>query len=180
MTSHGGSNFPPPPPLAGTPNNAYQQSFAPPRPYQPYGMPSMGMMSAPPPGGMPAYPFNSGAAAAQHMQRYHDQNGYPHPASMLGAPPLAHTDRPFKCDQCPQSFNRNHDLKRHKRIHLAVKPFPCNWCDKSFSRKDALKRHILVKGCGKAAGKDGKSADTDDGASSKSDSEGETMAVQSG
>ena len=74
-------------------------------------------------------------------------------------------DRPFKCDQCPQSFNRNHDLKRHKRIHLSVKPFPCNHCDKSFSRKDALKvgrttvllatsanvpqRHILVKGCGK-------------------------------
>ncbi|KAA8643483.1 hypothetical protein EYZ11_011900 [Aspergillus tanneri] len=58
-------------------------------------------------------------------------------------------DRPFKCDQCPQSFNRNHDLKRHKRIHLSVKPFPCTHCDKSFSRKDALKRHILVKGCGK-------------------------------
>ncbi|PSK34489.1 hypothetical protein B9Z65_8815 [Elsinoe australis] len=67
-----------------------------------------------------------------------------------GGPPQQNTDRPFKCDQCPQSFNRNHDLKRHKRIHLAVKPFPCGHCDKSFSRKDALKRHILVKGCGKA------------------------------
>lgn len=52
---------------------------------------------------------------------------------------MAAPDRPFKCDQCPQSFNRNHDLKRHKRIHLAVKPFPCGYCDKSFSRKDALK-----------------------------------------
>lgn len=51
-------------------------------------------------------------------------------------------DRPFKCDQCPQSFNRNHDLKRHKRIHLAVKPFPCGHCEKSFSRKDALKVRI--------------------------------------
>lgn len=60
-----------------------------------------------------------------------------------GQPPQpvqpAAADRPFKCDQCPQSFNRNHDLKRHKRIHLAVKPFPCTHCDKSFSRKDALK-----------------------------------------
>jgi uncharacterized Zn-finger protein len=55
------------------------------------------------------------------------------------APPPSNVERPFKCDQCPQSFNRNHDLKRHKRIHLAVKPFPCNHCDKSFSRKDALK-----------------------------------------
>jgi uncharacterized Zn-finger protein len=64
---------------------------------------------------------------------------------LYGAHPAAHhlpgptADRPFKCDQCPQSFNRNHDLKRHKRIHLAVKPFPCAHCDKSFSRKDALK-----------------------------------------
>jgi hypothetical protein len=72
--------------------------------------------------------FNSGHAAQ-----------FPH---MLGHPPhqqQAANDRPFKCDQCPQSFNRNHDLKRHKRIHLAVKPFPCTHCDKSFSRKDALK-----------------------------------------
>ncbi|KZL78939.1 c2h2 finger domain-containing protein [Colletotrichum incanum] len=69
-----------------------------------------------------------------------------------GGQPNHQTERPFKCDQCPQSFNRNHDLKRHKRIHLAVKPFPCNFCDKSFSRKDALKRHRLVKGCGNKDG----------------------------
>jgi len=87
--------------------------------------------------------FNSGHAAhAAH------QGGMPH---FLGHAPPQTNDRPFKCDQCPQSFNRNHDLKRHKRIHLAVKPFPCLHCDKSFSRKDALKRHILVKGCGKVA-----------------------------
>ncbi|KAF8858162.1 hypothetical protein BDZ45DRAFT_557148, partial [Acephala macrosclerotiorum] len=48
-------------------------------------------------------------------------------------------DAPFKCDQCLQSFNRNHDLKRHKRIHLSVKPFPCGHCAKFFSHKDALK-----------------------------------------
>ena len=71
--------------------------------------------------------FNSGHAA--HMQQL-----YGHPAQ-----PSPQNDRPFRCDQCPQSFNRNHDLKRHKRIHLAVKPFPCGHCDKSFSRKDALK-----------------------------------------
>ncbi|KAF1943107.1 hypothetical protein EJ02DRAFT_344010 [Clathrospora elynae] len=90
------------------------------------------------PGMMPG--FNSGHAAAMPHFLGHQQHQQP-----------AANDRPFKCDQCPQSFNRNHDLKRHKRIHLAVKPFPCNHCDKSFSRKDALKRHILVKGCGKAA-----------------------------
>ena len=84
------------------------------------GMPSQAL----PTGMMPAgYPMNSGQAAAM----YGTQQQMP-----------TH-DRPFKCDQCPQSFNRNHDLKRHKRIHLAVKPFPCGHCDKSFSRKDALK-----------------------------------------
>ncbi|KAK9365263.1 hypothetical protein V1509DRAFT_633649 [Lipomyces kononenkoae] len=86
---------------------------------------------------------------------------YPPPLTHLPPPPPLHQhipqqqphqvppqERPFKCDQCPQSFNRNHDLKRHKRIHLDVKPFPCPNCDKTFSRKDALKRHTLVKGCG--------------------------------
>jgi uncharacterized Zn-finger protein len=73
--------------------------------------------------------FNSGHAAGfQHMY-----GGHHAPQQQ------PHNDRPFKCDQCPQSFNRNHDLKRHKRIHLAVKPFPCGHCEKSFSRKDALK-----------------------------------------
>ncbi|KAF2666162.1 hypothetical protein BT63DRAFT_416569 [Microthyrium microscopicum] len=89
--------------------------------------------------------FNSGHAA--NMQTMY---GPPTPQSQ------PQNDRPFKCDQCPQSFNRNHDLKRHKRIHLAVKPFPCGYCEKSFSRKDALKRHMLVKGCGnKAAAAEG-------------------------
>lgn len=67
----------------------------------------------------------------------------PHSLHMYGQQSQVHQDRPFKCDQCSQSFNRNHDLKRHKKIHLAVKPFPCTFCEKAFSRKDALKVRIL-------------------------------------
>ncbi|RAL11861.1 putative C2H2 finger domain protein, partial [Aspergillus homomorphus CBS 101889] len=96
-------------------------------------------------GNPPMMPLNFNSGTEAYMQRMYGGH-HPHPGH--GGPGQTN-DRPFKCDQCPQSFNRNHDLKRHKRIHLSVKPFPCNHCDKSFSRKDALKRHMLVKGCGK-------------------------------
>lgn len=92
----------------------------------------MSLMGSMQPGILPG--FNSGhVASMQHMYGghppHHQGHGQPGPPN----------DRPFKCDQCPQSFNRNHDLKRHKRIHLSVKPYPCTHCEKSFSRKDALK-----------------------------------------
>ena len=50
--------------------------------------------------------------------------------------------RPFPCDMCALSFNRQHDLKRHKETHTGERPFLCNGgCGKTFTRKDALKRH---------------------------------------
>ncbi|PPQ77185.1 hypothetical protein CVT25_011031 [Psilocybe cyanescens] len=58
--------------------------------------------------------------------------------------------RPFSCDLCALSFNRQHDLKRHRETHNGEKPYLCNGgCGKTFTRKDALKRHQLVKKCGK-------------------------------
>lgn len=48
--------------------------------------------------------------------------------------------RPFKCDQCPASFARNHDLKRHVKGHDR-RAFRCCGCNKIFSRRDAIKRH---------------------------------------
>ncbi|OMJ24173.1 Zinc finger and BTB domain-containing protein 7C [Smittium culicis] len=55
--------------------------------------------------------------------------------------------RPYKCNTCNQSFSRNHDLKRHIKIHTGVKPYKCKKCGKKFGRSDALKRHSLVKKC---------------------------------
>ncbi|KAK4102117.1 hypothetical protein N658DRAFT_424118 [Parathielavia hyrcaniae] len=95
----------------------------------------------------------SGLSSYNHhpgMPPHHPHHVYVHP----GGPP-SQSERPFKCNTCPQAFNRNHDLKRHQRIHLAVKPFGCGDCDKRFSRKDALKRHRLVKGCGGASPPEG-------------------------
>lgn len=93
-------------------------------------VPGMGMSMGP--------GFNPGHHHSQMSHHLFD-HGHSHGHGGHGSQGRQQSDRPFKCDQCPQSFNRNHDLKRHKRIHLAVKPFPCNHCDKSFSRKDALK-----------------------------------------
>ncbi|ODH47153.1 hypothetical protein GX48_06748 [Paracoccidioides brasiliensis] len=132
------------------------------RPYPSYSLPAMSgpimtnvhnpgsqmtLMGSMQPNLLPA--FNSGHAAAMSGM----YNGHPHHMHGLMQHPQP-DDRPYRCDQCSQSFRRNHDLKRHKRIHLAVKPFPCDHCAKSFSRKDALKRHILVKGCDKEKDKD--------------------------
>lgn len=62
-----------------------------------------------------------------------------HFGGMMFQPQQRTPEKPHQCDQCPTAFTRNHDLKRHKRIHWAVKPYPCDGCDKAFSRKDALK-----------------------------------------
>lgn len=53
----------------------------------------------------------------------------------------------FQCSQCSLSFRRNHDLKRHVKIHLPVRPYSCDLCAKAFNRKDALRRHVISKAC---------------------------------
>ncbi|KAJ3494283.1 hypothetical protein NLJ89_g10842 [Agrocybe chaxingu] len=48
--------------------------------------------------------------------------------------------RPYRCNICPASFARNHDLKRHIKLH-DNKAWRCEGCQKIFSRRDAIKRH---------------------------------------
>ncbi|KAF7981879.1 hypothetical protein HWV62_31449 [Athelia sp. TMB] len=80
--------------------------------------------------------ISSSPPAAQYAsegQYGHSTTGTQYPAS---------PSRPFSCDMCALSFNRQHDLKRHRETHSGEKPFLCNGgCGKTFTRKDALKRH---------------------------------------
>ncbi|KAI3583646.1 hypothetical protein IWW34DRAFT_333792 [Fusarium oxysporum f. sp. albedinis] len=159
-TQHSSSNGGPVPrglgSISGQPHGA---GMAPPGPYRSYApyqtLPTMGgsvLSNIHQPGSQMSMIPGMPVTAYGHPMLYGGQ----------GQPPPTQSERPFKCDQCVQSFSRNHDLKRHKRIHLAVKPFPCTYCSKSFSRKDALKRHRLVKGCESKANEnpgDGNGAD---------------------
>ncbi|KAJ6436064.1 hypothetical protein O9K51_11412 [Purpureocillium lavendulum] len=65
--------------------------------------------------------------------------------------PTNHNERPFKCSVCSKAFARQHDRKRHERLHLGEKRFVCRgalkaggkWgCGRAFSRVDALARHL--------------------------------------
>ncbi|KAJ2710361.1 transcriptional regulator of sulfur amino acid metabolism [Coemansia spiralis] len=84
-------------------------------------------------------------------------------------PPVRHfvsPARPFKCETCEQSFSRNHDLKRHVKIHSGVKPHKCPKCGKSFGRSDALKRHSMVKRCRSSTAGNAESSSGSQGAES--------------
>ncbi|KAG8788991.1 hypothetical protein FRC20_001001 [Serendipita sp. 405] len=52
--------------------------------------------------------------------------------------------RPYRCEDCPQSFSREHDLKRHHSVHRRDQS-PCPVCSNIYSRVDNLKRHVQTK-----------------------------------
>ncbi|GAB0096495.1 hypothetical protein DMENIID0001_120190 [Sergentomyia squamirostris] len=54
-------------------------------------------------------------------------------------------ERPFKCDQCSKAFSLECTLKTHKKIHVKKRPqFTCLICLKDFSTKDTLKTHSTI------------------------------------
>lgn len=70
------------------------------------------------------------------------------PINTTAAPTTTSDDsKAFQCNQCSLSFRRNHDLKRHVKIHLPIRPYVCELCRKGFNRKDALRRHLLSNAC---------------------------------
>ncbi|KAI1306191.1 hypothetical protein F5Y03DRAFT_355047 [Xylaria venustula] len=45
------------------------------------------------------------------------------------------SQKKYRCLQCPSSFKRPENLKRHERGHDESKRFICQICDKSFARR---------------------------------------------
>ena len=46
----------------------------------------------------------------------------------------------YKCPECPLTFRKESNMRRHKSIHTGLK-YKCSHCDSSFSRKDSYNRH---------------------------------------
>ncbi|KAI1157616.1 hypothetical protein F5B18DRAFT_669254 [Nemania serpens] len=59
-------------------------------------------------------------------------------------PAQARPEKQYRCSQCPSSFKRPENLKRHQRGHDDHSRFTCQICDKSFSRSDILGRHAAI------------------------------------
>jgi uncharacterized Zn-finger protein len=50
--------------------------------------------------------------------------------------------KPFKCTECPKSFERVNMLRDHMRTHTGEKPFRCSECSRSFAQRGALQNHV--------------------------------------
>ena len=64
------------------------------------------------------------------------------PKMRPGRKSISKAPRPFSCDVCGQSFNRQEHVKRHMQsVHSGEKPFSCDTCGKRFARRDNLTQH---------------------------------------
>lgn len=50
----------------------------------------------------------------------------------------------FKCPQCPKSFARRIQLRRHASVHMEQRGFSCGMCEKWFPTRSALVRHERI------------------------------------
>ncbi|XP_044258605.1 zinc finger protein 358-like [Tribolium madens] len=50
----------------------------------------------------------------------------------------------FKCPQCPKSFARRIQLRRHASVHMQQRGFSCGMCEKWFPTRSALVRHERI------------------------------------
>lgn len=50
----------------------------------------------------------------------------------------------FKCPECPKSFARRIQLRRHASVHMQQRGFSCGICEKWFPTRSALVRHERI------------------------------------
>lgn len=50
----------------------------------------------------------------------------------------------FQCPDCPKSFSRRIQLRRHASVHMQQRGFSCGICEKWFPTRSALVRHERI------------------------------------
>ena len=56
-------------------------------------------------------------------------------------------EKPFTCQYCNKTFDRQDNLKVHERIHTGEKPYKCNLCPYGCGDSGSLKKHMRVHKC---------------------------------
>ena len=50
-------------------------------------------------------------------------------------------EKPYECEFCKNTFNKNSTLTEHKRLHAGEKLYSCDVCQISYAQSNALYRH---------------------------------------
>lgn len=101
----------------------------------------------------PSNPESSGWNFLLDKEGRHKQRSESPEADDYSDSPQETGDRKFPCKDCPMSFRRSSDLKRHEKQHFKIPAHICPQCGKGFARRDALKRHMGTQTCKRNADK---------------------------
>ncbi|KAF7712109.1 Zinc finger C2H2 type domain-containing protein [Penicillium ucsense] len=52
--------------------------------------------------------------------------------------------RAIPCEECPKSFGRNADLRRHvDTVHRGIRKHVCKWCSRRYTRWENMTKHLV-------------------------------------